>query len=191
MLKKNLKKLGVFSAKQAYDFGYGKSALFRLVESGVLERVDRGFYYHVESNISPEDIDFAFACAKFGKNSTIGALSALSFYNLTNKVPSKIWVMVGTEVKSHSSRFRLLRTQSVFNIGVKQHKFFRITSIERTLVEALRYSTKVGLSTAISACRRALNSEMTTEKKILNMAEKLDFKQFVIRHWEAITGYYE
>ena len=54
------------------------------------------------------------------------------------------------------------------------------------LVEAFAYHTKIGLSTALRAARKAITDELTTEKKLYKAAEALDVVNAISNYWEAI-----
>jgi hypothetical protein len=80
-----------------------------------------------------------------------------------------------------------MRVKTSLKIGIELHKNFAITNIERTICEAFKHSTKVGLDVAVRAARFALKKKLTTAPKILKQAKELKMEQFVIRYWEAIT----
>ena len=62
-----------------------------------------------------------------------------------------------------------------------------MTGIDRTIVEAFRYASKIGLRTAIQAARSALSQRLTTEKAIYQMAKALKLEKVIVKHWEAVT----
>ena len=65
-------------------------------------------------------------------------------------------------------------------------KYFKITNVERTLLEAMKFATKIGQRTAISATRKALREGLTTEKKLVQMSSRLKMKNTLEKYWEAI-----
>src|SRR5690606_34994681 len=106
----DLKKLGVFSLADAKKAGVSQSTLSRLAEDERIIKLGSGFYMHPEANQDPEIIDFVIACRKFGVNSFIGGLSALSFYRLIDEVPDRIWVIVPPEKRTIEPLYRLIRS---------------------------------------------------------------------------------
>ncbi|MBI2602695.1 MAG: hypothetical protein HYW48_06545 [Deltaproteobacteria bacterium] len=86
-------------------------------------------------------------------------------HGLPPQVPDRTWVMVPPSVRSTRKLYRILRTANDPTVGVEDHRTYRIAGIERSVVEALQYATKIGLQTAISATRRAIAEGLTTEKK--------------------------
>lgn len=185
-----LKRLGIFNAKDAQrEISISRHTLARWAEQGILQRVGRGQYIHPHSSIAPEDLDFALACAQFGPLAFIGGLSALFYYGLIEQVPQQIWIIVPKAKKSESShnKYKCLRTNSSTKIGVDKKEHFKITNIERTLIESLKFASKIGPRIVIKATRHALEDGLTTESKLGKIAVKLQMKNTLERYWEAIV----
>ncbi|PWU13420.1 MAG: hypothetical protein C5B49_14820 [Bdellovibrio sp.] len=182
-----LKKLGLFTLADARRVGVDQPSLSRLVQKSTLHRVGRGIYLHTEAKIEHSTMDFQVAQIKFGELAAVGGLSALFHYNLIEQVPGQIWMIVPQEIHTTERLYRLIRTKSNLHVGIFSKKGYRITSIERTLIEALRLSSKIGERTAINAVRTALGRRMTTEAKLGHMAKALDLESTLARHFEAIA----
>ncbi|MBI2519308.1 MAG: hypothetical protein HYV97_02775 [Bdellovibrio sp.] len=183
-----LKKLGPFDIKTATTkTGISITTLKRWTQEGLIRKIGRGLYVHPESLEDPAVEDFCAACAHFGKKSAVGGLTALFHYGLIEQVPTQIWMIVPPSSKTRLSLYRLIRSKTPFSVGIDDHGSFRITSIERTLVEALKYSTKIGVRTAIAAIRTAIRDRKTTEVKIGRMADKLKMKSVLIKYWETFV----
>jgi predicted transcriptional regulator of viral defense system len=157
------------------------------VSAGKIRRLGVGLYQHPGYEIPAESLDYVVAVSKFGPDSVIGGLTALFHYGLIEQVPHRIWVMVPTQVKSSDPLYRCVRTKTDPRQGIVDHGIFRITNLERTLVEAFRYSSKIGLRVALRATRTALAEKRTTLQKIHRQARTLGLEKFVERQWEAIV----
>jgi len=182
-----LKKLRVFTASEAIQLGFSQPTLSRLTTSGELIRLEKGIFRHKDAKINFDHLDFVVATKHFGVQSAIGLISALAYYGLIEQVPQQIWVLVPPTIKTKSPRYRCIRIKSDLTTGIDHHKHFAITNIERTIVEAFKYSTKVGLDVAVRAVRLALRRKRTTATKLLKQAKELKIEKFILRHWEAIT----
>jgi predicted transcriptional regulator of viral defense system len=182
-----LKRLGIFTLAQANKVGVHQSSLSRLVKKGTLQRVRRGIYLHPKAHISANEIEFQIAQAKFGNKAAIGGLSALFHYNLVEQVPGQTWVIVRSGVHTAERSYRLMRTKTDINVGIVEQDGYRIASIERALIEALRYSSKIGERTALKAVRIALTKRLTTEAKLGQMAKALKLESSLVRYFEAIA----
>lgn len=193
MINKNhalitLKKLGPFSPKTAQKkAGISATTLKRWVKAGILQKSGRGLYIHPESLEDPRMEDFSAACAHFGKDSAVGGLTALFYYGLIEQVPTQIWLIVPTGTKTKISKYRTIRTNTSFKEGIDKHDGFRITSIERTLIEGLKFQSKIGLRTVIGAIRRAIKEKKTNEVKIGKMATKLNMRSTLVKYWETFV----
>ncbi len=183
-----LKKQGLWTIQELQKhLKVSQPTISRLVKIGALQRLGHGLYAHPELDIPPEITDFAVACTKFGPTSAIGGLSALFHYGLIDQAPNQVWVIVPPEKSDHNSFYRTLRTKTSTQQGVDIFKFYRMTNIERTILEALKFSSKMGPRIAIKAARTALQKNLTTEKKLGEMAKKLKLQPVLEKHWEAIV----
>ncbi len=182
-----LKKLGPFTLEQAKAIGISHQELSRLVKEEKIHRMERGIYLHPKAK-APREIDFQIACTKFGTDSVVGGLTALSYYNLANQVPQQTWILVSPEQRTSSKGYRLIRTKTPLNVGVIQGNGFRIVSIERAIAEGFKLASKIGERTAIKAARIAIQQKQTTLKKIGVMAKELGLDAYLTKYFEAIIG---
>lgn len=182
-----LTKLGVFTTAQALDAGVSKPTIARLIKAKVIIRLEHGLYLSLSADL-PDELEFISACFKFGPEALIGGLSALAYYSLTEHVPSQTWIMVPHSKRGiYSDKYRVLRTKHDPTIECDEHGNWRIATIERTLVEAFVYATKIGYQTALKAARMALAEEKVTEESLYEASEKLGAWPLMAKNWEAIT----
>ena len=188
---KNLKAMGILKTSEVLKhLGISQPTLSRWVNSRHITRIYRGLYMHPETIIPPEELDFAIAHTKFGSQSFIGGPSALFYYNLIEQVPKLIWIVVPSWRKDESpkSKYRCLRTKASMAVGVHQKKIFRISTIERSLIESMKFSSKIGLQTVMSAVRKSLEEELTNNVKLLEVAKALKMEKILRNHWETIIS---
>lgn len=182
-----LKGRGVFRAADAKRLGISQPSLSRFVSEKRLECVAPRLYLHPESALQGEEREFAVACARFGGESVIGGLTALFYYQLIEQVPHRVWVLVPYSRTSPEKLYRCIRTKTDPKEGVENRRHFRITNIERTLVEAFKFSGKIGLRLAFRATREAIHQKRTTLPKIYRQAEKLGMRKMMEKYWEALV----
>ena len=188
-----LKNLVIFDASEAHEeVGVSRHTLSRWTRDGRLQRVGWGLYIHPDCPIDPAELDFAVACKHFGEQAAIAGASALFYYGLIAQVPQQVWLVVQQSRKNRINfkynNYKCLRTAKTFKYGITKKKHFKITSIERTIVESLWFSTKLGQRLTINAARASLVKGMTTERKIGKMAEQLDMQSTLARYWESIVS---
>lgn len=181
-----LKTLGIFTLRQAEEIGINHQSLSRLVKAEKVKRVARGLYLHPEAQLE-RNVGFQIAYAKFGPNAAIGGLSALFYYNLAEQVPGHTWVMVPTQRKTRESGYKLIRTGVSLDKGVVIENGYRIVSLERAILEGLKFNTKIGERTAVKAARDALAKRQTSELKLGKAAKELDLESVLIKYLEVIV----
>lgn len=177
----------LFRLADAIELGFSQPTIARAVARGELIRLEHDLYRHPESKLDPAIEEYAVACAHFGSDAAIAGLTALFHYSLTDQAPRQIWITVPIQKRTKNARYRLIRTRVRPDIGVVKAEYFRITSIERTLAEALKHATKMGLETALRACRQAFADRKTTPQKVLQVAREIGIEASVLRYWESIN----
>ncbi len=181
-----LKKLGVFTLDQGKSLGINQQDISRLVAAKELVRLGRGIYLHPKASLDG-DVGFQIAYSKFGSDFAIGGLSALYHYNLAEQVPGEIWVMVSPEKRTREAGYKLIRTKTRLDKQIIYEKGYRIVTVERAILEALKFITKIGVRTAIKAAREALATRRTTEAKLVKAAKELDLESVLAKHLEVIV----
>ena len=179
--------MGVVSLSQAMKQGLSKPAITRLCASEQLQRVGMGFYIHPDSKADPKTYDFVVACKRFGKTSVIGGLTALFYYGLIDQAPRKVWILVSPDQKTISTLYRCVRTRTDPKVGIEDHGLFRITNLERTIIEGLRFASKIGTRLAIKAARTAISDGRTNEMKLAKEATALDLRNVIEKYWDVIA----
>ena len=192
-LKKQIDRLiplGVFSTKEATEMLSISQPTFSrwATQSDLIQKVSRGYYVHTEADINYEYLDYIVACKKFGEDAIIGGLSALEFYNLTKQVSPQVWVLVPPSRRiSTNSKYKVIKTKSSLKIGVASINGFRIVSLDRTLIEALKYQSKIGEGIVFKAITDAIKNGHTSEDRLYKIAKKLNMISFLEKKWELLT----
>lgn len=183
-----LRELGVFTAKEAELFGITRRSLSYLVTKEVLLRVDSGVYWLKESSVKAEQVDFIAACLRIGPSAVVGGHTALFRYGLIREVPERIWVFVpqGNFTRS-PHQYKVIRTKNDLTLGVEVYPRFKITNIERTLLDSLRYQKKIGLSLAYEAFHAASRENLTNMRKLGLLAKELGWENLLLKHWAALS----
>lgn len=166
--------------------GISQQDISRLVAAKDLVRLSRGIYLHPKASLD-KDVGFQIASSKFGPDSAIGGLSALYHYNLAEQVPGEIWVLVPPEKRTREKGYKLIRTKTSLDRQIKDEKGYRIVTVERAVLEALKFITKMGERTAIKAAREALATRKTTESKLAKAAKELGLDSVLTKHLEVIV----
>lgn len=157
------------------------------VKRGELVKVARGLY------VSPDEFDgiegdFYRATLLCGRRSVICLASALEYYGLSERMGGKTWIMVPRE--THPPRRKFLRPfrsrNPQWKLGVENRAKFRVTGVERSIVDAFRYHRLVGASSAVYALKTALKEKQTTKSKLYEMARSLGADKILLPYLEAL-----
>jgi len=176
-----------FTYQEALKHGLTQYSVQKLLESNDIERVERGLYQSTEVDLSDEDL-YRRAVKTVGEPAVVCLLSALSYYDLTDTIPKRVWLMVPAERRSRSRNIKLYRARDPnWTDGVVVQKGYSITSFERTIVETLALRSMISPRLGINALKQAISEKRTTTDKILRMADTLDIKHRVLPIIEALS----
>lgn len=138
-----IKKSGIFTLAQGKEIGLSQQDISRLVAAKDLKRVGRGIYLHPDAQLD-SDVGFQIASAKFGPEAAIGGLSALYHNNLAEQVPGQVWVIVPPKKRTRVRGYKLIRTTTRLDREIVNEKGYRIVTVERAVLEGLKFITKIG-----------------------------------------------
>ncbi len=176
-----------FTYQEACRKGLTQYALGKLLDSGVIERINRGLYCPTEQDLSEETL-YRRAIKRIGKPAVVCLLSALSHYELTDSIPKQVWLMVPKEKRIKSSSVKLYRARNPqWKIGIIAKGGYSITSLERTIVDAVTLKALISPRLGIDALKIAIVSKKTSASKVLQMADRLSVKHRVLPYVEALS----
>ncbi len=163
-----------FRYSEAVTAGLTRHHLRTLLKQGVLEQISRGLYAEAENALLNDEQMFSSATIRVGTQSAICLLSSLAYYGLTDEIPNRIWIMVPFEKRSQFIDLKLFRTRNPhWDIGIESHSGFKITSLDRTIVDCMVYKSKIGSQIGIRALKTALHQKKTKIRNIAELARQL------------------
>ena len=180
-----LRRLGLFTLAEAETIGVSQQWVSVFLKRKYFKRIARGIYFHHDAELGPH-LGFQIARKKFGPDSVIGGLSALEAYHLLDHVPGQMWVLVPPQIRTREPGYRLLRTLTHPLIEVEGSRQFKIVTLERALLEGLKYMNKMGTRNILNALHRALKTKQTTAQDLKKAAKKLDLENLLDRHLENV-----
>lgn len=189
MIEKNkLDKIGdaPVTRKELERLGISRNALTSLIKEDKLLRVGRGVYQLPSVELDNESL-FRGATKRIKGRSAVCLISALSHYNLTDEIPKQTWLLVGVNGRTYQKDIRLYRSRNPnWTIGIIKGDGYQITSLERTIVDAILLKKKFG-NLGIEALKVALKENLTTASNIMDMASNLDADELVLPYLQALT----
>lgn len=172
-IPKNLKNRP-FTTQEAIKSGISKASLSRMVKADILERVSRGVYQLPEVDDGTMEYLYQAATLRCGIPSCICLLSALEHYHLTDEITRGTWILVPNNKQIQGKDLKLVRSRNPhWNTGIEKRKGYWITTIDRTLIDAIVYKRFFGTQIPLSALKQALAEKKITLRSFNNMAKKM------------------
>jgi len=154
-----LRRKGLVRSRDLEREGISRSALKRLNERGVVERVSRGIY-GLPGAVLTEHHSLAEA-TRLVPGGVICLLTALRFHGLTTQNPFEIWMAIEAKAwrpKHHGLKLRLVHFSGPsFREGVEEHTVggvrIRIYGAAKTVADCFKFRNKIGIDVAVEALK--------------------------------------
>jgi predicted transcriptional regulator of viral defense system len=197
-----LKQQGMVRLSEFTKAGVTAATVSRMKEKGLITRLGRGLY---QLPGSPLDANHTLAeAAKHVPRCVVCLVSALAFHDLTDTIPSRVWMAIGPKDR-HSlvthPPLQLVRFKpELLRAGVEIHHIegvpVNITSPAKTVVDLFRYRQRAGvryrhspgLNLAIEGLREALRTRKATPAEIAAYAIGAGIWRVMQPYMEAMTA---
>jgi len=171
-----------------------RAYLARLVEKGVLERLDRGLYALVSAEKGSEGSSLGLTAKRVPKG-VVCLLSALQVHGLTTELPGAVWLMI--DRSAHPPRFTYPRLEIVrasgpaLSHGVERRTLdgvtVKLTTPAKTVADCFRYRRHVGMEVALSALRDYLRKYRGGVDRLVEAARVDRVYTFLRPYLEALA----
>jgi predicted transcriptional regulator of viral defense system len=175
------------------DAGIAATTVARMARAGEITRLGRGLYQAADA---PFGGDHALAeVAKAVPKGVICLLSALAFHDLTDQIPTKVWVAIGLKDWKPSptgNPLRIIRMSiDLLREEVERHEIegvpVPIFTVARTLADCFKHHRSVGLTVAVEALGEALRTKRATPAEIAEAANRVGSWKVMRPYLEALT----
>jgi predicted transcriptional regulator of viral defense system len=173
--------------------GIPRAYLTRMVQSGKLEKTERGIY-QVPGRSHSENLGMQIIATKSPK-AIFSLMTALQFHGLTTQLPRQVWITLpqgGRPPKVDYPPIKVIRSNKIaFEDGVEVHKDihgsqFRVYGVARTVVDCFKHRNKIGLDVAIEALREALSKKLVTPNDLWHFAKTARVTNIIRPYIEAL-----
>jgi predicted transcriptional regulator of viral defense system len=184
----------IMRAHELRAAGIGAETIARAVEDGELEHISRGLYQRRDAELEEHQI-LAEAASRVPKG-VIALTSALAFHDLTDQMPRRVWMAIGSSdwepVQSYPP-LRVVRfSERYLRQGVEHHQIagvdVPIYSIPKTLADAFRNPKLVDRSVAVEGLRAAIEQRKATPSAIAVGAKAARAWNIMRPYVEALTA---
>ncbi len=197
-----LRQRGMVRLSELTKAGVTAAAVSRMTEKGLILRIRRGLY---QLPGAPLDVNHSLAeAAKLVPKGVICLTSALAFHDLTDTIPSRIWMAIGAKdrlPRTNHPPLQFVRFgQKVLTTGIKEHVIegarVRIYSPAKTVVDLFRYRRSAGkryrkspgLNLALEGLREALRQRKATPSELARYANEAGIWKVMQPYLDAMTA---
>jgi len=197
-----LRERGIARLSEFIAAGITSATVARMEKRGELVQLGRGLY-----QLPYAELDANHSLAEAAKRVPKGVIclaSALAFHQLTDTIPSRIWMAIGSKdrrpkVESPPMQFVRFGAKTL-NAGVEEHLIegvkVRIYSPAKTVVDLFRYRRQegrrfqqsTGLNLAIEGMREALRSGKARPSEIASYAHDAGVWKVMQPYVETLTA---
>lgn len=197
-----LKQKGMVRLSEFAQIGVAATTVSRMEKAGLVVKLGRGVYQLPDAIIDTNH-DLAEA-VKLVPKGVICLVSALSFHELTDAIPPRVWVAIGSRDWKPSASHLPLEivrfSANLLNMGTETHTIegvsVRITNPAKTIVdmfryrksEGVRFRQSPGLNLALEGMREALRQRKATPADIAGYAAKAGIWKIIEPYLEAMTA---
>ena len=193
MSEKIAKNRKFYSLNELRSAGYSQYKINKLVNRGMLERINKKMYKNLE--FSGDDSDYYYAYA-YVPDGVICLMSAAVFYNLTTFRPDAIDVAIPRKAKvSTLPEWPSIRihyyTDNRFEKGIQvidnEGNKFRIYDIEKTVCDIIFYREDVGIEETKEILKNYLGSSTRNLNKLIRYADELKCGDILKTYLEVLV----
>lgn len=197
-----LKQQGMARLSELIKAGVTAATVSRMKEKGLILQLGRGLYQLPDAALGANH-ELAEA-AKLVPKGVVCLISALAFHELTDTIPSRVWMAIGAKDRRprvENPPLQFVRFgQKVLSSGVKEHVIegvrVRIYNPAKTVVDLFRYRQRAGkryqkspgLNLALEGLREALRQRKATPAEIARYANEAGIWKVVQPYLEAMTA---
>ena len=194
-LKSLFEKRPILRARELRAAGIAAETIARAVDEGDIDRIARGLYQGGDADINA-DQNLAEVAKRIPKG-VIAMVSALAYHGLTDQMPRRVWVAIGTSDWAPTSTHPPLKivrfADKYLKQGVAYHEIsgveVPIYSIPKTLADLFRNARLADRSVAIEGLRSALDQRKTTPSEIAEAAVAGGAWKAMKPYLEALTAH--
>ena len=185
---------GLARAHELARRGVSATTIARSMATGEIVRVGRGLYQLTNAEL---DVHATLAeVSKLAPNGIICLVSALAFHDLTDQIPRRTWIAIGTSDWAPKISYPPIRTvrfcERYFSAAIETHKIcgvdVPIYSPAKSIADAFRNPKLVDRSVAIESLKSALADRIATPANLFEAAREFGAANIIKPYLEALTA---
>jgi predicted transcriptional regulator of viral defense system len=197
-MKSNSQKLDIligkkrpFSVAEAKEVGISAQMLAYYCKCGRFERLYRGVYAPMETEVNPyPELE---QLIKKKSEFVVCLLSALQIHEFTTQLPHALWIAIphGARLpKIDTGRLNSVRlTKKPYQYGVEEKELYgmkvRIYSAAKTVADCFKFRNKIGIDVALEALKEGVRLKLFTASELWRAAKVCRVSE-IIRPYQEI-----
>lgn len=189
-----LEQRGIARLAEIRREGITAATVSRLEREGIVNKLGRGLYQLAGANL--EGHHSLAEAAKRVPKGVICLISALAFHELTDQLPRRVWIAIGSKDWKPTIDYPPLRVvrfaDKFLHEGVEVHNIegvpVPIFGVAKTLADAFRHRRSVGTDVAVPALKEALRQRKATPSEIADWAVRSGVWTRLRPYLEALTA---
>jgi len=189
---KIVRETGVLRPRDLDAYGVPRKYLNLLYQKGLLNRVARGVYVHIDADAT-ENRTLAEVCKRVPAG-VVCLLSALQFHNLTTQMPHQVWLAIhykARQPKEPRLSIKIVRFSGpALETGIENYTIegvpVKVYDPAKTVADCFKYRNKIGLDIAIEALREYRRQRKCTNDQLWQYAKVCRVAKVMRPYLEAI-----
>jgi predicted transcriptional regulator of viral defense system len=189
-----LNRYGIARLAEIRRAGITAATVSRLEREGAVVRLGRGLYQL--ANAAADGNRSLAEAAKRVPKGVICLVSALAFYGITDQLPRRVWIAIGSNDWKPQVEYpplRIVRFASKYlRDSVEIHSIEGVSvpifGVAKTIADIFRHRRSVGTDVAVSALKEALRQRKTTPSEVSAWAMRSSVWNVVRPYLEALTA---
>jgi len=189
-----LNRHGIARLAEIRRAGITAATVSRLEREGAVVRLSRGLYQL--ANAAADGNHSLAEAAKRVPKGVICLVSALAFYGITDQLPRRVWIAIGSKDWKPQINYPPLRivrfADKYLHDGVEMHSIEGVSvpifGVAKTIADIFRHRRSVGTDVVVSALKEALRQRKTTPSEISAWAMRSSVWNVVRPYLEALTA---
>lgn len=185
---------GILRLAELRDAGVTAATVGRMERAGEVIRLARGLYQLPDA---PLDANHSLAeAAKRLPKGVVCLVSALAYHGLTDQLPKKVWMAIGSKdwaPKADDVPLRVVRfADKLLAESVETHVIegvpVKVFGVAKSIADCFRHRGKIGLSIAIEGLQETLRQRKASPAEIARQAERGGVSTVIRPYLEALTA---
>ena len=171
------KKGGLASYAEIIDAGFHKAILKAVLNSGQIQKIDRGLY-RLSDGSTLSSPDLVAVSIKIPKG-IVCLLSALAFHEATNEIPHYVDIAIPRGAHANKMKYPPVRfyrfASDTWKAGIEEHEIedykIKVYNLAKTIADCFKFRNRIGADVARDALKVAVTEKGIKPKEIIQYAK--------------------